>query len=142
MGRKSYNEVIPLVCCSDETYVAFEKFVKRWKEGTIPNVHGTIGPSKDPRTGLVADRDFSQLSVNRFRPINGLSDEDLKLAWTVLEEGKVWVKILFGTRPDEALHRDALKEHVFLLKCKKEAPPPSLSKSRGIIVCFGTVGAD
>ncbi|KAL3687370.1 hypothetical protein R1sor_013679 [Riccia sorocarpa] len=91
MGRKSYKEVIPLVCCSDETYAAFEKFVKRWKEGKIPDVHGTIGPSKDPRTGLVADRDFSQLSVNRFRPINGLSDEDLKLAWTVLEEGKVWV---------------------------------------------------
>ncbi|KAL3702215.1 hypothetical protein R1sor_020237 [Riccia sorocarpa] len=91
MGRKSYKEVIPLVCCSDETYAAFEKFVKCWKEGKILDVHGTIGPSKDPRTGLVCDRDVSQLSVNRFRPINGLSDEDLKLAWTVLEEGKVWV---------------------------------------------------
>ncbi|KAL3679820.1 hypothetical protein R1sor_022776 [Riccia sorocarpa] len=91
MGRRSYKEVIPLVCCSDETYAAFEKFVKRWKEGKIPDVHGNIGPSKDPRTGLVCDRDVSQLSVNRFRPINGLSDSDLKLAWTVLEEGKVWV---------------------------------------------------
>ncbi|KAL3690007.1 hypothetical protein R1sor_016316 [Riccia sorocarpa] len=91
MGRRSYKEIIPLVCCSDETYAAFEKFVKRWKEGKIPDVHGTIGPSKDPRTGLVCDRDVSQLCVNRFRPINGLSDEDLKLAWTVLEEGKVWV---------------------------------------------------
>ncbi|KAL3700511.1 hypothetical protein R1sor_018533 [Riccia sorocarpa] len=91
MGRRSYKEVIPLVCCSDETYAAFEKFVKRWKEGKILDVHGTIGPSKDPRTGLVCDRDVSQLSVNRFRPINGLSDEDLKLAWTVLEERKVWV---------------------------------------------------
>ncbi|KAL3699116.1 hypothetical protein R1sor_017138 [Riccia sorocarpa] len=80
--------LIPLVCCSDETYAAFEKFVKRWKEGKILDVHGTIGPSKDPRTGLVCDRDVSQLSINRFRPINGLSDEDLKLAWTVLEEGK------------------------------------------------------
>ncbi|KAL3686172.1 hypothetical protein R1sor_004194 [Riccia sorocarpa] len=28
MGRKSYKEVIPLVCCSDETYAAFEQFVK------------------------------------------------------------------------------------------------------------------
>ncbi|KAL3698646.1 hypothetical protein R1sor_012722 [Riccia sorocarpa] len=91
MGRRSYKEVIPLVCCSDETYDAFEKFVKRWKEGKIPDVHGTIGPLKDPRTGVVCDRDVFQLSVNRFRPINGLSDEDLKLAWTVLEEGKVWV---------------------------------------------------
>ncbi|KAL3682339.1 hypothetical protein R1sor_000361 [Riccia sorocarpa] len=91
MGRRSYKEVIPLVCCSDETYAAFEKFVKRWKEGKIPDVHGTIGPSKDPQTGLVCDRDVSQLSVIRFRPINGLSDSDLKLAWTVLEEGKVWI---------------------------------------------------
>ncbi|KAL3691375.1 hypothetical protein R1sor_005026 [Riccia sorocarpa] len=91
MGRRSHKEVIPLVCCSDETYAAFEKFVKRWKEGKIPDVQGTIGPSKDPRTGLVCDRDVSQLSVNRFRPINGLSDSDLKLAWTVLEERKVWV---------------------------------------------------
>ncbi|KAL3694944.1 hypothetical protein R1sor_008595 [Riccia sorocarpa] len=90
MGRRSYKEVIPLVWCSDETYTVFEKFVKRWKEEKIPDVHGTIGPSKDPRTGLVCDRDVSQLSVNRFRPINGLSDSDLKLAWTVLEEGKVW----------------------------------------------------
>ncbi|KAL3698898.1 hypothetical protein R1sor_012974 [Riccia sorocarpa] len=91
MGWKSYKEVIPLVCCSDETYAAFEKFVKCWKEWKIPDVHGTIGRSKDPRTGQDADRDFSQLSVNSFRSINGLSDEDLKLAWTVLEEGKVWV---------------------------------------------------
>ncbi|KAL3675874.1 hypothetical protein R1sor_025822 [Riccia sorocarpa] len=91
MGRKPYKEVIPLVCCSVETYAAFEKFVKRWKQGTIRDVHGNIGRSKDPRTGQDADRDFSQLSVNRFRSINGLSDEDLKLAWTVLEEGKVWV---------------------------------------------------
>ncbi|KAL3691243.1 hypothetical protein R1sor_004894 [Riccia sorocarpa] len=91
MGRRSYREVIPLVCYSDETYAAFEKFVKRWKDGKIPDVHGTIGPSKDPRTGLVCDRDVSQLSVNRFMPINGLSDEDLKLAWIALEEGKVWV---------------------------------------------------
>ncbi|KAL3692936.1 hypothetical protein R1sor_006587 [Riccia sorocarpa] len=90
-GSESYKEVIHLVCCSDETYAAFEKFVKRWKERKIHDVHGTIGPSKDPRTGLVCDRDVSQLSVNRFRPINGLSDEDLKLAWTVLEEVKVWV---------------------------------------------------
>ncbi|KAL3701414.1 hypothetical protein R1sor_019436 [Riccia sorocarpa] len=91
MGRRSHKEVIPLVCCSDETYAAFEKFVKSWKEWKIPDVQGTIGPSKDPRTGLVCDRDVSQLFVNRFRPINGLSDSDLKLAWTVLEEGKVWV---------------------------------------------------
>ncbi|KAL3695045.1 hypothetical protein R1sor_008696 [Riccia sorocarpa] len=89
MGRKSYKEVIPLVCCSDETYAAFEQFVKRWKEGKIHDVHGTIGRSKDPRTGQDANSDFSQLSVNKFRPINGLSDEDLKLAWTVLEEGKL-----------------------------------------------------
>ncbi|KAL3694833.1 hypothetical protein R1sor_008484 [Riccia sorocarpa] len=88
MGRKSHKEVIPLICCSDETYAAFEQFVKRWKEGKIHDVHGTIGRSKDPRTGQDADRDFSQLFVNRFRPINGLFDEDLKLAWTVLEEGK------------------------------------------------------
>ncbi|KAL3689284.1 hypothetical protein R1sor_015593 [Riccia sorocarpa] len=59
MGRRSHKEVIPLVCCSDETYAAFEKFMKRWKEGKIPDVQGTIGPSKDPRTGLVCDRDVS-----------------------------------------------------------------------------------
>ncbi|KAL3695087.1 hypothetical protein R1sor_008738 [Riccia sorocarpa] len=52
MGRRSYKEVMTLVCCSDETYAVFEKFVKRWKEGKIPDVHGTIGPSKDPRTDL------------------------------------------------------------------------------------------
>ncbi|KAL3694842.1 hypothetical protein R1sor_008493 [Riccia sorocarpa] len=51
MGRKSHKEVISLVCCSDETFFAFE----------------------------------------RFRPVNGLSDEELKQVWTLLESGAVWV---------------------------------------------------
>ncbi|KAL3687440.1 hypothetical protein R1sor_013749 [Riccia sorocarpa] len=85
------KEVIPLVCCSDETYAAFEKFVRRWKQGTIPDVHGNTGRPKCPRTGQETDRDYSQLSVNRFRPINGLVDEDMKLVWTVFETGKEWM---------------------------------------------------
>ncbi|KAL3678766.1 hypothetical protein R1sor_021722 [Riccia sorocarpa] len=118
MGRRSYKEVIPLVCCSDETYAAFEKFVKRWKEGKIPDVQGTIGPSKDPRTGLVCDGDVSQLSVNRFRPINGLSDSDLKLAWTVLEEGKVWVtKPARYQGPEDVV---SLKDFCKLLKATRD----------------------
>ncbi|KAL3679498.1 hypothetical protein R1sor_022454 [Riccia sorocarpa] len=90
MGRKSHKEVISLVCCSDSTFAEFEKFVVRWKKGEIPDVHGVVGPVENER-GLKVDRDFSQLSVNRFRPVNGLLDSDLRLVWTQLEKGTVWV---------------------------------------------------
>ncbi|KAL3693602.1 hypothetical protein R1sor_007253 [Riccia sorocarpa] len=90
MGRKSHKEVIFFVCCSDSTFSEFEKFVVRWKKGEIPDVHGVVGPVENER-GIKVDRDFSQLSVNRFRPVNGLLDSDLRLVWTQLEKGIVWV---------------------------------------------------
>ncbi|KAL3694097.1 hypothetical protein R1sor_007748 [Riccia sorocarpa] len=90
MGRKSHKEVISLVCCSDSTFAEFEKFVARWKKGEVPDVHGVVGPVENER-GVKVDRDFSQLSVNRFRPVNGLLDSDLRLVWTQLEKGIVWV---------------------------------------------------
>ncbi|KAL3694509.1 hypothetical protein R1sor_008160 [Riccia sorocarpa] len=90
MGRKSHKEVILLVCCSDKTFSAFERFVLKWKQGLIPNVQGNTGrPHNDKR--IEFDRDYSKLSVNRFRPVNGLSDEELKQVWTLLELGAVWV---------------------------------------------------
>ncbi|KAL3696844.1 hypothetical protein R1sor_010920 [Riccia sorocarpa] len=90
MGRKSHKEVISLVCCSDSTFAEFEKFVARWKKGEVLDVHGVVGPVENER-GAKVDRDFSQLSVNRFRPVNGLLDSDLRLVWTQLEKGTVWV---------------------------------------------------
>ncbi|KAL3694491.1 hypothetical protein R1sor_008142 [Riccia sorocarpa] len=90
MGRKSHKEVISLVCCSDETFSAFERFVLKWKQGLIPDVQGYTGRSHNDK-GIKFDRDYSQLSVNRFRHVNGLSDEELKQVWTLLESGVVWV---------------------------------------------------
>ncbi|KAL3694017.1 hypothetical protein R1sor_007668 [Riccia sorocarpa] len=90
MGRKSHKEVISLVCCSDSTFAEFEKFVVRWKKGKIPDVHVVVGPVENER-GVKVDRDFSQLSENRFRPVNGLLDSVLRLVWTQLEKGTVWV---------------------------------------------------
>ncbi|KAL3676825.1 hypothetical protein R1sor_026773 [Riccia sorocarpa] len=77
MGRKSHKEVIALVCCSDETFAAFEKFVKKWELGKIPDVQGNTNLVPNDK-GVEQKRDFSQLSVNRFRPVNGLNDEDLR----------------------------------------------------------------
>ncbi|KAL3701311.1 hypothetical protein R1sor_019333 [Riccia sorocarpa] len=90
MGRKSHKEVIALVCCSDETFAAFEKFVKKWELGKIPDVQGNTNLVPNDK-GVEQKRDFSQLSVNRFRPVNGLNDEDLRLVWNQLETGNVWV---------------------------------------------------
>ncbi|KAL3688632.1 hypothetical protein R1sor_014941 [Riccia sorocarpa] len=90
MGRKSHKEVIALVCCSDETFAAFEKFVVSWKLEKIPDVHGVMGrPTNDK--DVKVDRDFSQLSVNRFHHVNGLLDKELGLVWFELEKGTVWV---------------------------------------------------
>ncbi|KAL3679367.1 hypothetical protein R1sor_022323 [Riccia sorocarpa] len=58
MGRKSPKEVIPLVCCSDQTFAAFEKFVVSWKLGKIPDVHGALGRPTNEKDVKV-DRDFS-----------------------------------------------------------------------------------
>ncbi|KAL3693088.1 hypothetical protein R1sor_006739 [Riccia sorocarpa] len=90
MGRKSHKEVIPLVCCSDQTFATFEKFVVSWKLGKIPNVHGALGRPTNEKDVKV-DRDFSQLSVNRFRLVNGLLDKELRLVWTELEKGSVCI---------------------------------------------------
>ncbi|KAL3697326.1 hypothetical protein R1sor_011402 [Riccia sorocarpa] len=90
MGRKSHKEVVPLVCCSDQTFAAFEKFVVSWKLGKIPDVHGALGRPTNEKDVKV-DRDFSQLSVNRFRPVNGLLDKELRLVWTELEKGSVCI---------------------------------------------------
>ncbi|KAL3692016.1 hypothetical protein R1sor_005667 [Riccia sorocarpa] len=87
MGRKSHKEVIPLVCCSDQTFAAFEKFVVSWKLGKI---HGALGRSTNEKDVKV-DRDFSQLSVKRFRLVNGLLDKELRLVWTELEKGSVCI---------------------------------------------------
>ncbi|KAL3694126.1 hypothetical protein R1sor_007777 [Riccia sorocarpa] len=91
MGRKSYKEVISLVCYSDDTFTEFERFVKAWQRGEIPDVFGALGKPQGERDVGEVLRDFSQLSVNRFRPVNGLPDEDLKLVWSQLAEGSVWV---------------------------------------------------
>ncbi|KAL3692008.1 hypothetical protein R1sor_005659 [Riccia sorocarpa] len=91
MGRKSYKEVISLVCCSDDTFKEFKNFVGAWEKGEIPDVYGALGKPKGERDVGEVLRDFSQLSVNRFRPINGLPDEDLKLVWSQLAQGSVWV---------------------------------------------------
>ncbi|KAL3690546.1 hypothetical protein R1sor_016855 [Riccia sorocarpa] len=90
MGRKSHKEVIPLVCCSDQTFAAFETFVVSWKLGKIPDVHGALGRPTNEKN-VKEDHDFSQLSVNRFRPVNGLLDKELRLVWTELEKGSVCI---------------------------------------------------
>ncbi|KAL3676634.1 hypothetical protein R1sor_026582 [Riccia sorocarpa] len=90
MGRKSHKEVISLVCCSDETFSAFESFVLKWRQGLIPDVQGNTGRPHNDK-GIEFDRNYSQLSVNRFRHVNGLSDQELKQVWTLLESGAVWV---------------------------------------------------
>ncbi|KAL3679122.1 hypothetical protein R1sor_022078 [Riccia sorocarpa] len=120
MGRKSHKEVISLVCCSDSTFAEFEKFVVRWKKGEVPDVHGVVGPVENER-GVKVDRDFSQLSVNRFRPVNGLLDSDLRLVWTQLEKGTVWVsrpaKLPEGLKLPE--HSVSLKDYCKMLKGKR-----------------------
>ncbi|KAL3694521.1 hypothetical protein R1sor_008172 [Riccia sorocarpa] len=90
MRRKSHKEVIPLVCCSDQTFATFEKFVVSWKLGKIPDVHGALGRPTNEKDVKV-DRDFSQLSVNRFRPVNRLLDKELRLVWTELEKSSVCI---------------------------------------------------
>ncbi|KAL3678823.1 hypothetical protein R1sor_021779 [Riccia sorocarpa] len=90
MGRKSHKEVILLVCCSDQTFAAFEKSVVSWKLGKILDVHGALGRPTNEKDFKV-DRDFSQLSVNRFRLVNGLLDKELRLVWTELQKGSVCI---------------------------------------------------
>ncbi|KAL3684905.1 hypothetical protein R1sor_002927 [Riccia sorocarpa] len=90
MGHKSHKEVITLVCCSDETFAAFEKFVKKSELGKILDVQGNTNLVHNDK-GVEQKRDFSQLSVNRFMPVNGLNDEDMRLVWNQLETGNVWV---------------------------------------------------
>ncbi|KAL3700795.1 hypothetical protein R1sor_018817 [Riccia sorocarpa] len=120
MGRKSHKEVISLVCCSDSTFAEFEKFVARWKKDEVPDVHGVVGPVENER-GVKVDRDFSQLSVNRFRPVNDLLDSDLRLVWTQLEKGTVWVscpaKLPEGLKL--AVHSVSLKDYCKMLKGKR-----------------------
>ncbi|KAL3696086.1 hypothetical protein R1sor_010162 [Riccia sorocarpa] len=63
------------------------------------------------------DRDFSQLFVNRFRPVNGLLDKDLRLVWSELEKGTVWI-----TKPAKHQGRDdivTLKDFCKVIKEKR-----------------------
>ncbi|KAL3679962.1 hypothetical protein R1sor_022918 [Riccia sorocarpa] len=116
MGPKSHKEVIPLVCCSDQTFVAFEKFVVSWKLGKIPDVHGALGRPTNEKDVKV-DHDFSQLSVNRFRPVNGLLDKELRLVWTELEKGSVCI-----TKPEKLQGPDdivTLKDFCKAIKGKR-----------------------
>ncbi|KAL3686014.1 hypothetical protein R1sor_004036 [Riccia sorocarpa] len=116
MGRKSHKEVIPLVCCSDQTFAAFEKFVVSWKLGKIPDVHGALGRPTNEKDVKV-HRDFSQLSVNRFRAVNGLLDKELRLVWTELEKGSVCItKPAKLQGPDEIL---TLKDFCKAIKRKR-----------------------
>ncbi|KAL3699510.1 hypothetical protein R1sor_017532 [Riccia sorocarpa] len=116
MGRKSYKEVISIVCCSDDTFTEFERFVKTWQRGEIPDVFGALGKPQGERDVGEVLRDFSQLSVNRFRPVNGLPDEDLKLVWSQLAEGSVWVlRHAKYQGPEDIV---ALKEYCKVLKGK------------------------
>ncbi|KAL3690745.1 hypothetical protein R1sor_004396 [Riccia sorocarpa] len=116
MGLKSYKEVISLVCCSDATFTEFEHFVVAWQRGDIPNVYGALGKPQGERDVGEVLRDFSQLSVNRFRPVNGLPDEDLKLVWTQLAQGSVWVSRPAKYQGPEDIA--ALKEYCKALKGK------------------------
>ncbi|KAL3675870.1 hypothetical protein R1sor_025818 [Riccia sorocarpa] len=50
------------------------------------DVHGALGRPTNEKDVKV-DRDFSQLSVNRFRPVNGLLDKELRL---FQEEFDLW----------------------------------------------------
>ncbi|KAL3682214.1 hypothetical protein R1sor_000236 [Riccia sorocarpa] len=111
MGRKSYKEVISLVCCSDDTFTEFER-----QRGEIPDVFGALGKPQGERDVGEVLRDFSQLSVNRFRPVNGLPDEDLKLVWSQLAEGSVWVSRHAKYQGPEDIV--ALKEYCKALKGK------------------------
>ncbi|KAL3692734.1 hypothetical protein R1sor_006385 [Riccia sorocarpa] len=116
MGRKSYKDVISLVCCSDATFTEFENFVAAWEKGEIPYVYGALGKPKGERDVGEVLRDFSQLSVNRFRPVNGLPDEDLKLVWSQLAQGSVWVSRPAKYQGPEDIV--ALKEYCKALKGK------------------------
>ncbi|KAL3691616.1 hypothetical protein R1sor_005267 [Riccia sorocarpa] len=116
MGRKSYKEVISLVCCSDDTFKEFENFVSAWQKGEIPDVYGALGKPKGERDVGKVLRDFSQLSVNIFRPVNGLPDEDLKLVWSQLAQGSVWVSRPAKYQGPEDII--ALKEYCKALKGK------------------------
>ncbi|KAL3695806.1 hypothetical protein R1sor_009882 [Riccia sorocarpa] len=53
-------------------------------------MHGALGRPTNEKDVKV-DRDFSQLSVNRFRPVNGLLDKELRLVWTELEKDSVCI---------------------------------------------------
>ncbi|KAL3684122.1 hypothetical protein R1sor_002144 [Riccia sorocarpa] len=59
--------------------------------------------------------------VNRLRPVNGLLDSDLRLVWTQLEKGIVWVsrpaKLPEGLKL--AVHSVSLKDYCKMLKGKR-----------------------
>ncbi|KAL3700114.1 hypothetical protein R1sor_018136 [Riccia sorocarpa] len=57
MGRKSYKEVISLVCCSDATFIEFENFVVAWERGDIPDVYGALGKYQGPED-IVALKEY------------------------------------------------------------------------------------
>ncbi|KAL3686968.1 hypothetical protein R1sor_013277 [Riccia sorocarpa] len=120
MGRKSHKEVISLVCCSDETFAAFESFVLKWRQRLILDVQGNTGRPHNDK-GIEFDRDYSQLSVNRFRPVNGLSDQELKQVWTLLESGAVCVAKPAKYQGSEAVV--SLKDY-----CKKLKATSSLGR--------------
>ncbi|KAL3679880.1 hypothetical protein R1sor_022836 [Riccia sorocarpa] len=91
-SRTADVDVVEVAAPQHDTFdqFTFEKFVKKWELGKIPDVHGNTSLVPNDK-GVEQHRDFSQLSVNRFRPVNGLNDEDLRLVWNQLETGNVWV---------------------------------------------------
>ncbi|KAL3686532.1 hypothetical protein R1sor_009106 [Riccia sorocarpa] len=71
MGRKSHKEVIALVCCSDETFAPFEKFVKKWELGKIPDVHELCLAMRRSARALLSDASLSE----RYREVYDNWDE-------------------------------------------------------------------
>ncbi|KAL3694978.1 hypothetical protein R1sor_008629 [Riccia sorocarpa] len=64
MRRKSYKDVISLVCCSDVTFEEFENFVVAWEKGDIPDVYGALGKPKGERDGpedIVALKEYCKV---------------------------------------------------------------------------------
>ncbi|KAL3694799.1 hypothetical protein R1sor_008450 [Riccia sorocarpa] len=76
---------------ADDVFEWLTKFEEEKKGGKRKTTTPRTGNNKKkPRpVEAVPEEPFDPMT--KFRPINGLSDSDLKLAWTVLEEGKVWV---------------------------------------------------
>ncbi|KAL3676514.1 hypothetical protein R1sor_026462 [Riccia sorocarpa] len=75
---------------------AFEKFVVSWKLGKIPDVHGALGRPTNEKDVKV-DRDFSQLSVNRYQEEFDLWD-DLARSYNFPEK---WLDGMLKFIPDK-----------------------------------------